>query len=120
MSIKYRKSKSQREKEKLRRETVFAMLTGDEWLTESDIADRLNVSRSTVQRDKRKLKRRLKRFSDMEKRESYSKLMRMFEEMSLAQRDEALGLLLGTRRAKGKPRGKPFSSEYQPRWKKRR
>lgn len=44
----------------------------------------------------------------------------MFEEMSLAQRDDALGFLLGTRRAKGKPRGKPFTSEYQPRWKRRK
>ena len=120
MSVKYRKSKSQREKEKQRRETVFKMLTGDEWLSESEISDRLGVSRSTVQRDKRKLKRRLKRFSDKEKRELFSELSKMFEEMSLAERDEALGFLLGTRRAKGKPRGKPFTSEYQPRWNKRK
>ena len=83
MSVKYRKSKSQRKKEKRRRERVFEMLTGEEWLTESEIADSLGVSRSTVQRDKRKLKRQLKRFLDKEKRELYSELSRMFEEMSL-------------------------------------
>jgi len=120
LSVKYRKSKSQREKEKQRRERVFQILTGVEWLTECEIAERLGVSRSTVQRDKRKLKRRLKRFLDKEKRELYSELSKMFGEMSLTQRDEALGFLLGTRRAKGKPRGKPFTSEYQPRWKMRK
>ena len=120
MNKKYGKSKSQREKEKQRRERIFEMMTGEEWLTESDIAERLGVSRSTVQRDKRKLKRQLKRFSDKQKSELYSELTKMIEEMSMAQRDEALGLLLGTHRAKGKPRGKSFTSEYQPRWKRRK
>ena len=96
------------------------MLTGGEWLIESEIADSLGVSRSTVQRDKRKLKRQLKRFLDKEKRELYPELTKIFEEMSMAQRDEALGFLLGTRMVKGKSRRKPFTSEYQPRWKKKK
>ena len=81
-------------------------------MIEREIADSIGVSRSTVQRDKRKLKKRLKRFLDNGNRKLYSELSKKFEEMSLAQRDEALGFLLGTRRAKGKPRGKPFTSEY--------
>jgi DeoR/GlpR family transcriptional regulator of sugar metabolism len=47
------------EKENQRQERVFQMLTGQEWLTESEKADHIGASRSTVQRDKRKLQRRL-------------------------------------------------------------
>ncbi len=56
MSLKYEESKTQREKEKQHRETVIEALTGEKCLTENEIADRLDVSRSTVQCEKTKLK----------------------------------------------------------------
>ena len=120
MNKKYGKSKSQRGKEKLRRERVFQMLTGEEWLTKSEMADRLDVSRLTIQRDKRVLQRRLKRYWAEQKRRFDSEWTEKVKRMSMSQRDAMLGILFGTHRIKGKPRGKPFTSKYQPRWKRRK
>lgn len=119
MSIKYWKSKSQREKEKRRRERLFQMLTEEEWFTESEMADRLGVSRSTVQRDKRKLLRRLERHYIDLNLKVYSELKHRIDQMTDRELIRLLGVFMRKKRVKGKPRGKSFTKEYQPRWKRR-
>lgn len=82
--MKYRKSKSQRDREKKRRERIFQLLISEEWLTESEIAKLLGISRSTVQRDKRKLKRKLKRYWDERNRKLELELFEIVEAMSMS------------------------------------
>jgi len=82
--VKYRKSKSQRDREKKRRERIFQLLISEEWLTESEIAKLLGISRSTVQRDKRKLKRKLKRYWDERNRKLELELFEIVEAMSMS------------------------------------
>jgi transposase len=124
--VKYRKSKRQKEKEKTRRDKVFEMLVQLRWVKEREMAALLGVSRSTIQRDKRRLKRRVKRYfadlerqREMKRQEERKRRLKEIDELSdmeLVTRYIAFAnLMMGKRPFKGKPRGKPFTSEYQPR-----
>jgi len=59
---KYGKSKRQREKEKARQERVYELVTGDRGVKIDEMAEELGVSVSTVTRDKRKLRCRLRKW----------------------------------------------------------
>ncbi len=116
----YKKSWRQRKKEAERRDRVFELLTDGSFPTDSEIAEQLNVSRSTVQRDKRKLKRRIDRYLKEEKAKWRAKFAAKLDQMNIIDRYLYLSRLMqGKHLYKLKPRGKPFTSEYQPRWKKK-
>ena len=59
---KYGKSKRQRMKEKARQERVYELVTGDRGVKIDEMAKELGVSVSTVTRDKRKLRCRLRKW----------------------------------------------------------
>jgi predicted DNA-binding transcriptional regulator AlpA len=127
---KYRKSKRQKEKEKTRRDKVFEMLVQLRWVKEREMSARLGVSRSTIQRDKKKLRRRVKRYfadlerqSEMKRQEERAHRLKEIHKLNglsdYQQYKALVKLMLGKYPTKGRPRGKPFTSEYQPRWNKR-
>lgn len=114
--LKYRKSWPQYMKERRRRDAVFEMVVAPGWIRRREMAERLGVSRATVQRDLRRLRRRLDRYWMDKKVQGLIRTREVLEGLSWEERLRRLALVAGWEKPKGAPRGKPFSSSYQPRW----
>ena len=112
---KYSKSWPQYQRERKRRDRIFELLTGDPPMSKSDIARILRVSRMTVHRVAGKMKRRLLVWEVTRNIERERRLRERFDRMSDVDK-----LIWATSNyygpPKGRPRGRPFTSEYQPRW----
>jgi DNA-binding MurR/RpiR family transcriptional regulator len=127
MREKYKKSREQVAKERERRRRLRALVRDtpnrNVFLSETELAQQLDISQATVSRDLRKLARsrwnpvRLYEL-ELDKKIAEQQGQRQTEYdnyLSGLSDRELINLLVRFYRPKPKPRGKPFTSEYQPR-----
>lgn len=104
---------SKRERIEERRDRIFDLLVTGQY-SMKEIAAKVGCSRSTFYRDIEALKPRVKLYFAIPALRAQAEGKALYGDWSNAQIIDVFFRLMGWTKPKGRPRGKPFSSEYQP------